>query len=405
VLARLYDLRRTQNPAEELRRVAHGVTMGAAIAVLASFSLRFPLSRGWILLAWLAALVAVMGGRRQVRKSVHHLRRRGRLRRRVLIIGADQSGKDLATAVDDAPWEGIDVQGFVSVGDVQPSPDGIPVVGDIRNLRDLSASLRVSEVLVAPTVAGNGHMRDVVAALDGVPVDLKVASGVQGFFPSHMTVGPLGDHALLSIERIELRPLARVVKRAIDLVVGSLLLIAVAPVIGICVLAVRLDSPGPAFFRQRRIGERGRPFVMCKLRTMREDAEDLRPLLESSNEGHGLLFKIHLDPRITRVGRFLRRTSLDELPQLVNVLAGHMSLVGPRPPLPTEVAQYDDHLGRRLLVKPGITGLWQVSGRGNLSFREYVRYDLMYVQNWSILLDLYIMLKTIPAVLSRNGAY
>jgi lipopolysaccharide/colanic/teichoic acid biosynthesis glycosyltransferase len=167
---------------------------------------------------------------------------------------------------------------------------------------------------------------------------------------------------------------------------------------------VRLDSSGPAFFKQRRVGLRGRQFSIWKLRTMREDAEEQRLELEYRNEADGLLFKIEDDPRVTRVGRFLRRSSLDELPQLINVLAGHMSLVGPRPPLPGEVSGYSDRTGRRLLVKPGMTGLWQVSGRNALSFEDYVRYDLLYVQNWSAALDLYILWKTVPAVLFRRGA-
>jgi lipopolysaccharide/colanic/teichoic acid biosynthesis glycosyltransferase len=183
------------------------------------------------------------------------------------------------------------------------------------------------------------------------------------------------------------------------------LLVVAAPLIAACALAVRLESPGPAFFRQSRIGERGRPFVMWKLRTMQDGADKLHVKLQSRNEYDGVLFKIRDDPRITRVGRFLRRTSLDELPQLFNVVAGHMSLVGPRPPLPLEVARYDERLGRRLLVKPGITGLWQVSRQRKLSFEDYVRYDLMYVQNWSIALDLYILARTIPAIISRRGAY
>jgi exopolysaccharide biosynthesis polyprenyl glycosylphosphotransferase len=248
-------------------------------------------------------------------------------------------------------------------------------------------------------------MGRVVSALDGVPVDLRIAPGLEGFRPSALTIHPLGDRALVTVERIELRPTARVIKRVLDLVLGTVLLVPAAIVTAVCALVVRLDSPGPAFFRQCRVGLRGREFTIWKLRTMRTDAEDERSVLETRNEAQGPLFKIQQDPRVTRVGGFLRRTSLDELPQLINVLAGHMSLVGPRPPLPREVARYDDRLGRRLLVKPGITGLWQVSGRSSLSFEDYVRYDLMYVQNWSIALDFYILAKTLPAVLFRRGAY
>jgi exopolysaccharide biosynthesis polyprenyl glycosylphosphotransferase len=402
----LYDLERIQNPAEELRRVMRGVTLGAAAAVVASFSVHFPLSRGWLLLAWALALVGVGLGRRALRKTVYYFRRRGRLRRRTLIVGTDPSAVALAHAVTKAPWEGFDVVGFVSIDRSagEPLPAGLQQVGPADRLRELTAALRVTDVLVAPNVAGNGHFTEVVSALDGVPVNLRIAPGLDGFMPSRLTVQPLGDRPLVSVERGELNPTARVAKRILDLVLGTILLALSAPVLLACVVAVRLGSPGPVFFKQRRVGLRGRLFTMWKLRTMQPGAEEQRLELEYRNEADGLLFKIEDDPRVTRVGRFLRRTSLDELPQLLNVLAGHMSLVGPRPPLPGEVTGYSDRMGRRLLVKPGMTGLWQVSGRNELSFEDYLRYDVLYVQNWSVVLDLYILWKTLPAVLFRRGA-
>jgi exopolysaccharide biosynthesis polyprenyl glycosylphosphotransferase len=275
----------------------------------------------------------------------------------------------------------------------------------VHQLRELTVAFGISEVLVAPTIAGNGHLGEVVAALDGVPVDLRIAPTIDRFLPSRLAVQPVGDRALLGVERIELQPTARMLKRALDLVLGSILFVLATPILAIAAVAIRIDSTGPVFFRQRRIGAQGRSFTMWKLRTMDADAEDRRTMLLEANEAGGPLFKLRADPRVTRVGRLLRRCSLDELPQLFNVLAGDMSLVGPRPPLPEEVATYDSEIGRRLLVRPGMTGLWQVSGRGDLRFEEYVRYDLMYVQNWSIAFDLYILLKTLPAVLSRRGAY
>jgi lipopolysaccharide/colanic/teichoic acid biosynthesis glycosyltransferase len=183
------------------------------------------------------------------------------------------------------------------------------------------------------------------------------------------------------------------------------MLLLALPIIGIAALAVKIHSRGPAFFRQRRIGLRGRAFTIWKLRTMIVDAEQKLTEMVEGNGTDELLFKLREDPRVTRVGRFLRRSSIDELPQLLNVVMGQMSLVGPRPPLPDEVARYDEMLGRRLLVKPGITGLWQVSGRAELGVDEYVRHDLLYVQNWSFALDLYILAKTVPAVISGRGAY
>jgi exopolysaccharide biosynthesis polyprenyl glycosylphosphotransferase len=405
----LYDRRRIQNPAEELKRLVRGVTVGAAIAALASISVRSSSSRvwdmiAWSLIAWGTTLTTVGLGRRAVRKTVHALRRRGRLRRRALIVGTDGSARSLAEDVARAPWEGLDVVGFVSNGGPVVEANGADI-GTVEQLRELSIAYGISEVLVAPTVAGNGHLGGVVAALDGVPVDLRIAPSIDRFLPSRLAVQPVGDRALLGVERIELQPAARWLKRLLDLTLGTVLLIAALPILAIVAAAILIDSGRPVFFRQKRIGAQGRSFTMLKLRTMEVDAENRRAALEQSNEAQGPLFKLRIDPRVTRVGRFLRRLSLDELPQLFNVLRADMSLVGPRPPLPEEVATYDSQVGRRLLVQPGMTGLWQVSGRGDLRFEEYVRYDLMYIQNWSIAFDLYILLKTIPAVLSRRGAY
>jgi exopolysaccharide biosynthesis polyprenyl glycosylphosphotransferase len=401
----LYDVRRIENVFEELRRILYGVTLGGAIVIVASYSLRIVPTRGWMAVSWVVALVFVSAGRRIERKAVYALRERGHLRRRALIVGVDRSAVALAEDVAAAPWEGLDVIGFVAAGETAHAELPGPLVGDADDLREVAISLAVSEVLVAPGVAGSEHLRRIVAALDGVPVELRVAPGLDGFLISRLSVQPLGDHALLAIERNELRPLARVAKRGLDLVLGGALLILASPVIAVAALAVRLGSKGPAFFSQPRVGLRGRRFRMWKLRTMDEDAEEQQAALEESNEAGELLFKIRDDPRVTRVGRFLRRTSLDELPQLANVLLGQMSLVGPRPPLPSEVQLYDEVVGRRLLVRPGITGLWQVGGRNELSLEEYVRHDLLYVQNWSLTLDLYILAKTIPAVISRRGAF
>lgn len=402
----LYDDRRTRNPVEELGLVVRGVTLGVALAVVVAFSTHSPLSRGWIVLAWVLALAFVVIGRRLIRKAIHRLHRRGLLRRAVLIVGADAGARSLSDAVSRAPWEGLEVVGFVEVEGSEADPAlRAEVVGQLGRLRQLVATLGVSEVLVAPSVAGERRLTDVVAALDGVAVQLSVAPGLEGYLASRLSVHALGDRPIVAVERMELRPAARVIKRAFDLVAGGLLLGVTSPLLAACALAVRLDSPGRAFFRQRRVGIGEREFTMWKLRTMVPEAERGVEQLRASSDGDGLLFKMKKDPRVTRAGRVLRRTSLDELPQLLNVVAGHMSLVGPRPPLPEEVMRYDNRIRRRLLVKPGMTGLWQVSGRQDSSFDDYVRYDLLYVQNWSLALDFYILAKTMPAVLRGRGAY
>jgi exopolysaccharide biosynthesis polyprenyl glycosylphosphotransferase len=196
-----------------------------------------------------------------------------------------------------------------------------------------------------------------------------------------------------------------VAKRAFDLVVAGLLVVLLSPALIAIALAVRVDSQGPVLFKQERIGLNGRPFRMLKFRSMVPDAEARLAALRGESEGNGVLFKMKRDPRITRVGRVLRRYSLDELPQLFNVLGGSMSLIGPRPSLERELTQYEEHTHRRFLVKPGITGLWQVSGRSNLTWEESVRLDLYYVENWSMTGDLTILWRTAKAVIARDGAY
>ncbi len=200
-------------------------------------------------------------------------------------------------------------------------------------------------------------------------------------------------------------PVARAAKRAMDLVLGSLLLLLFLPVIVVLVVAIRLDSPGPAIFTQTRVGRDGTTFRLLKFRSMQQGAEGQREELEVLNECTGPVFKIRDDPRVTRVGRVMRRLSFDELPQLINVVMGQMSLVGPRPPLPTEVAVYSDRHRRRLLVKPGLTCIWQTSGRSDLGFEEWVDLDIQYIETWTLWLDVKLLLRTLPAVVSGRGAY
>jgi exopolysaccharide biosynthesis polyprenyl glycosylphosphotransferase len=220
---------------------------------------------------------------------------------------------------------------------------------------------------------------------------------------NRVAVQRFGDAPVLGLRRVELTGFQQTLKRGFDLVVATLLLLLLSPVLLACAVAVKLSGPGPVLFRQRRVGQDGREFVIHKFRSMVIDAEQRLDDLKARNEADGLLFKLRHDPRVTHVGRILRAWSLDELPQLVDVLRGDMSLAGPRPPIPSEVANYDAWIRNRLRVKPGLTGLWQVSGRHQLSFEDYVRFDLFYVENWSLSMDLFIVLRTIPTVLRRSG--
>jgi exopolysaccharide biosynthesis polyprenyl glycosylphosphotransferase len=238
-----------------------------------------------------------------------------------------------------------------------------------------------------------------------VDIDLQITSGTIDLMASRMTVQSVAGIPLIYVRRTGMDRTQRMLKRSLDVIGSGIGLVLLSPLLAAVSLWIRGDSEGGAFFKQVRVGRDGEIFTCWKFRTMIRDAETKRAELEHLSEGPGLLFKLKEDPRVTRVGSALRRFSLDELPQLWNVLKGEMSLVGPRPALPEEVEQYDDWVRNRLLVKPGMTGLWQVSGRTETSFSDYIRYDLFYIQNWSLSLDLWILWRTLRAVTSTEGAH
>jgi exopolysaccharide biosynthesis polyprenyl glycosylphosphotransferase len=252
---------------------------------------------------------------------------------------------------------------------------------------------------------GPEKLRSISWQLEGSATDLVVSPGLIEVAGPRLHIVPMAGLPLLHVEEPTFSGPSRFAKGAFDRGVAAVLLLGLWPVFIAIALAVRLTSRGPAFFQQTRVGRAGRDFTMVKFRSMYVDTEERLPELEGLSDGNGMLFKMRVDPRVTRVGQFLRKYSLDELPQLVNVLTGSMSLVGPRPPLPCEVVKYEAHVHRRLLVKPGLTGLWQISGRSDLTWQESVRLDLRYVENWSMAGDLLILWKTARAVIAGSGAY
>ena len=316
---------------------------------------------------------------------------------------------DLLARLRQEPYSGMRV-----IGACLASGDGSRLVGLgvplLGGLDDVAAAVRDSG---ADTVAVTSsaeldptRLRRLAWELEGTATDLVVAPGLMEVAGPRLHIRPVTGLPLLHVEEPEFAGIRRLIKAVADRAVAAVVLVLMAPVFLVIAAGVRLTSPGPAIFRQTRIGKDGREFTMLKFRSMYVDAEARRAELDSLNErSEGLLFKIRDDPRITRFGKFLRALSLDELPQLVNVVSGHMSLVGPRPPLPAEVALYDDDVRRRLLVKPGLTGLWQISGRSDLTWEESVRLDLRYVENWSLSLDLLILWKTAFVVARSSGAY
>ncbi|HEX8771025.1 MAG TPA: sugar transferase, partial [Acidimicrobiales bacterium] len=303
-------------------------------------------------------------------------------------------------------WLGYQLVGFISVdGAGTDTVDGRPVLGSLTDISDVVRDSAASAVIVASSAIHPDSLAELDQTLLPLGVDVRVSPGLPHVSFSRVKVRSLDGLALIALDR---RPFSRfqaLVKRTLDLVAATVFLILAAPMMAVIAVVVRLDSKGPSLFRQKRVGKDGRLYVIYKFRSMVTDAEEHLDDLQDANGADGVLFKLHHDPRVTRVGGALRRLGLDELPQLFNVLKGEMSIVGPRPALPKETARYTDEVSARLRVKPGLTGLWQVNGRHDLEFEEYVRYDLFYVQNWSLALDLYVILKTLPALLRRQGAY
>jgi exopolysaccharide biosynthesis polyprenyl glycosylphosphotransferase len=399
---RLYDRSRLA-AAEEFRRLLLAVTMIITSAVTFSYWTKASFSRMWIGLAWMLSLVFVLATRYVWRHVARRARKHGRLAMRTLIVGANAEAGRLATEM------GQRHLGFVPLGYVcadawgRPTTD-IPMLGHVDDLQDLIAKLDADCVFVAASSIRPEHMAQVSRAARRTGIEVRVTANVQEVLSTRVAAHPIGALMAFSLKPVRLSGVQAIAKRSFDLtvtLVGSLLLL---PIFMALALAVKLTSRGPIFFRQERVGYHGRPFRMLKFRTMVADAEDRLGDVIHLNEATGPLFKIRDDPRITPVGRFLRKWSLDELPQLWNVLTGDMSLVGPRPPLPKEVAEYEDWMLSRLEVRPGLTGLWQVSGRSDLPFDDYVRLDLFYIENWSLAYDLYIMAKTVPTLLMARGA-
>jgi exopolysaccharide biosynthesis polyprenyl glycosylphosphotransferase len=278
-------------------------------------------------------------------------------------------------------------------------------MGTVADLRDVIREVGAECVFVAASALSANEMGYVAKAVRLEGVEVRVTATLPEVLSSRVAVQSLGGVTALSLRPVRLTGTQAVIKRAFDIAVAGIGLVIISPVLAAIAVAIKVTSPGPVLFRQKRVGHRGRPFTMLKFRSMQVGADRMVDELRAEHGVEDLMFKIKDDPRVTKVGRFLRKVSLDELPQLINVVIGDMSLVGPRPPLPEEVTRYEDWQFDRLEVPPGIIGLWQVSGRSYLSFEDCVRLDLFYIENWSLAYVLYILAKTIPVLVSKRGAY
>ena len=393
---------------DEYRRVFDGALRFLALLSVTAFVFDLALARGFVAVAIPLACATALGLRWGLRWWLNARRKHGAFTEGVVVVGSIASSRDLIESLRRTPFTGFTVVGVCLTGTLSAldaDEEPVPVLGTPEEVWDAVLRSGATAIAIADTTTlSNGALRRLSWQLEGTGVDLMVAPGLTDVAGPRISIRPVAGLPLLHVEEPDFAGPRRLGKAAFDRVFAGVGLVVLSPVMLAIALAVRLTSHGPALFKQTRVGIGARTFMLVKFRTMTVDAEDRLSELVHLNEHDGLLFKITDDPRMTRLGRWLRRWSLDELPQLWNILRGEMSIVGPRPPLPSEVDQYTDDLRRRLLVKPGLTGLWQVSGRAELPWKEAVRLDLYYIENWSLSLDLVILTKTFLAVLRRRGA-
>ncbi len=403
-----YVQRRGRSWLDEMSILFRGTLTGIATVIFFIFLFQgFYYSRLIFFYAGLWVL-ALLGFSRAVERGVQgYLRRRGIGVTRVLIVGAGEAGRTVMRNLVARPEYGYQVVGFV---------DDLPEKGstDIGRYRALGGTDRipaiveemgVDEVIIALPWMAHRKILTIMGQCERQRVRAQIVPDLFQLSLSHVEMNELNGIPMIGVKEPLIRGRNLAIKRFFDVVISGVALIVAAPLMGLIALAIKLDSPGPVIFRQTRVGRFGHPFTIYKFRTMCQNAEQIQGQLADRNEASGPIFKMRDDPRRTRVGKWLRKTSMDELPSIWNVLKGEMSWVGPRPALPKEVEQYQPWHRRRLEAAPGITGLWQANGRSELTFDEMVLLDLYYIENWTPFLDLKIMLKTVPAVLFARGAY
>ncbi|MEO6999858.1 MAG: sugar transferase, partial [Terracoccus sp.] len=393
----------------EYAKVIFASGMAAGLIGISSYLTRFNLSRGFFVLLFVVGVPSLLLWRFAARRAIHDAHRRGRLTTRVLLAGAASHVDDVATVLERESWLGYDI-----VGALVPEPThrtttdhGVRVVGDTSVISaaalDLGADLVVFTEGAFPSAT---DFRRIAWDLEGRHVQMAVVPSLSDISSGRMAMRPVGGLPLVHVEEPQSLGASRTSKRLFDIVGATVALLLASPVLAAFAIAIKRGDGGPVLFRQTRVGRDGQLFECLKFRSMVVDAEsELASVSHLNANAEGVLFKAQHDPRVTKVGQLIRRFSIDEIPQFVNVLRGDMSLVGPRPALPAEVSRYNPDVQRRLHVRPGLTGLWQVSGRSDLSWDDTVRLDLYYVDNWSMVQDLTIMARTARAVVRSTGAY
>lgn len=395
----------------EYKLIVNASTRLFGLVAIVAFLFKIDLARGYILMAFPLGVLVLLLSRWMWRQWLGVQRATGCYSSQVLLVGSESSAVHIAHELARYPSAGYRVIGACVPGNARGGTlpgTSVPVLGDLDEMHRALEITDADTIVVTSADELSPHgLKELSWSLEPGRQHLVVAPSLTGIAGPRIHTRPVAGLPLIHVETPRYGGAKAVAKRALDVCGSLVLLLLLSPLLLGIAVAIKLTSSGPVFFKQERVGKGGDPFYMLKFRSMVVDAEALLAGLRDADrsEGNSVLFKMKNDPRTTAVGRFLRRFSLDELPQLVNVLGGSMALVGPRPPLEREVSEYERHVHRRFLVKPGITGLWQVSGRSNLSWEESVRLDLYYVENWSFTGDLAILWRTAKAVVAREGAY
>lgn len=400
---RLYRSRVCSVRAMETAALLRACALGAVGAYLVAPRLGAPeLKPSTIILGQILAFLFVYISRTAYRAALRRARRLGKFTRPVVIIGTGDEAYELLRLMVDEPELGYNVLGVIGrAHEMAERPFSVPYLGPTSDAVRIIRERGASGAIVGASSLAFRELNNTVRSMLDAGIHVQVSGGLLGFDASRLRSNPIGREAAFYLEQVQLSGWQSRVKRVLDIVLASVALVLVAPIIGLFALIVKRQDKGPAFFKQQRVGLNGELFTMIKLRTMVVDAEARLAALLAKNERKGPLFKMDNDPRFTKVGRIMDATSINELPQLWNVLKGEMSLVGPRPALAREVAKFNDRLLVRHKVKPGITGLWQVESRDDPSFADYERCDVFYVENWSVRLDLMILLQTLVEVAAR----
>lgn len=412
--AAMLELRRTRDRrvlgsgAKEYRAVVEASALAGGFIAATAVVLDLTGFREFILFALPCGTLMLLASRWSARRWLFAQADSGRALSNVIVVGEPADISYVMRQLHNHAGPSYKVVGVASTVEASSEAigEGIPRVVGLRYLEDLIPNVGADAVVVAGQIdGGSSALKELCWKLEQSRTEIIMASTLTNVAGPRINIRPVDGLPLMHVDLPNFSGGHHLVKRAVDIVLSSLALLILAPILLVLVMLIKWDSKGPAIFSQQRVGVNGQPFTMYKFRSMVTNAEEILRELRQQNEGSGLLFKMKDDPRVTKVGRWIRKFSLDELPQIYNVLRGDMSLVGPRPPLPVEVEEYEGHVGRRLYIKPGLTGLWQVSGRSDLDWEEGVRLDLYYVENWSLTGDIMIMWRTLKVMLKPVGAY